>query len=158
MKETVFLPAAVKINMDNYHTNDVYILRERAVDYLNSLRGKIFSLEETNPDIKFTLSRESVWHLTANAGVTKLKITKQLPEIVRQGMIVSVEDEMKKDTNVEHILKCSSYIMINGELYAYYFVLKMKKGGTHFIYSGAIDVEKPEKNKTAQDKYGESNS
>ena len=146
--ETMSLAPMIRINMDNYGTNDVKELDKRAEEYLKGLRGVEFSLEESNPNIKFTLSTESVWHLINRAGFAKIKITKQLPEIFKQGIVFKVEDETKGDTNVLHVLRCGTYIMVNGEVYVYYFVLKLKIGNKNYIHDGNIDMRKPEKEKT----------
>jgi hypothetical protein len=144
-----FLDPAVHINVDNYGTNDIKELDKKANEYLNGLRGTEFSLEESNPNIKFTLSKDSVWHLINSSGLVKLKITKQLPDIFKQGIIFGVEDETKGDKNVLHILKCGTYIMVKNEIYLYYFVLKLKRNSQNFIHDGNIDISKPEKERTA---------
>lgn len=139
------LPPMVKINMNNYGDfQNIKELREMAKSYLNSLRGVDFSLEESNPKIKFTLSKESVWHLTSKSGKLKLIATKQLPQIFQQGIIMGVENEQKGDKNVDHVLKCGTYIMIESDVFIFYFVLKMKKGDKNYIYDGNIDISKPE--------------
>lgn len=143
------LPPMVVIDMDNYGTNDIKELDKKAQEYLQTLLGVEFSLEESNPSIKFTISKASIWHLTNKCGIIKLKITKQLPSIFKQGIVFSVEDETKGDKTVLHILRCGTYIMVNREVYVYYFILKLKKGSNNFVYDGNIDVRQPEKEKTA---------
>jgi hypothetical protein len=149
MEGVKFLDPAVRIDMDNYGTNDIKELDRKAEEHLNSLRGTEFCLQESNPNIKFTISRSGIWHLTNQAGLVKLKITKQLPDIFKQGIVFGVEDEVKGDKNVLHVLRCTSYIMVREEIYAYHFILKMKKGENNFIYDGNIDIRTPEKERTA---------
>lgn len=139
------LPPMVVINMDNYKPYaTIKELREKTKDYLQSLVGKEFSLEETNPNIKFVLNKKGVSHLMQGAGLTKLIITKHLEDILKQGSVFGVEDEVKGDTTVLHILKCRSYIMLEGRVYEFYFVLKMKKDNKTYLYDGTIYIDQPE--------------
>lgn len=148
--ESKILPQAITIDLNNYKPyNGINELRKKAKEYVKNLKGQEFSLEEKNPHINFTFSNESVWHIVNGAGKTKLIITKQLPEIFKQGIILEVEDEKKKDTNTENVLHCGTYIMLQDELFMFYFTLKLKKGGKNYIYDGNINVDKPEIKKEA---------
>jgi len=63
-----------------------------------------------------------------------------LPEILKQGSIFGVEDEAKGDVNTLHILKCRTYIMVEGKMYEFYFVLKMKRDTKTYLYDGTINL------------------
>jgi hypothetical protein len=150
MEDVKYLDPAVHVNMDNYKPySDIRELRTKAKEHLKSLQGMEYCLGETNPNIKFFISSYSINHTIRNAGIHKLILTKQLPEIFKQANINGVEDEKKGDENVLHILKCSTYIMIERELYQFHFVLKMKKGGKNFLYDGTINISFKEKERTA---------
>ena len=115
------LPPTVKINMDNYKPyTDIHDLRVKANDYLRSLQAKEFSLEESNPQINFFITKYSAEHTTRKAGETKLIITKQIEEIFKQAYVFNVEDD-NKHHNIEHILKCRTYIMVQNKLYEFLF-------------------------------------
>lgn len=147
-----FLEPAIVIDIDNNYQlddkEDLNELRGKAESYLNTLKGMELSLEENNPEIKFTIAKQAVWHLTAEAGKKKLILTKQLIQILKQGTIVKVEDDKRGDINILHVLRCVSYIMIEGDVFAFYFTLKLMKNKQSYLYEGSVDVETPEKNKT----------
>lgn len=139
------LEPAVKIDMDNYKPySNISELREKANAYISSLQDEEFSLEESNPEIKFTVSKKSAEHTTRKAGETKLIITKQIKQIFKQGYVYSVQDEKNKHPNVEHILKCRTFIMLNGEMKEFHFTLKMQKGGKNYFYDGSFNINDPE--------------
>jgi hypothetical protein len=141
IRETIFLDPAVHINMDNYKPySGIRELREKAKAFLLTIIEREFSLEETNPQIKFVLNKKGASHIMQGAGITKLIITKQLPAILKQGSIFGVEDEEKGDVNTLHILKCRTHIMIENKMYEFYFVLKMKRDTKTYLYDGTINL------------------
>lgn len=147
------LDSVVRINMDNYKPySNITELRNKSQSYLNSLKSKSFSLEESNPDIKFRIIRAFVNHTTRKAGKTKLIITKQITEILKQGIVISVTDETKGDINTKGVIECVTFIMVDGELFEARFLIKMKVNGQNDLYDLTFNHTLPEKDKTESDR------
>lgn len=140
-----FLDPAVIINMDNYKPyKNIHELREKASDYLMSLRETEFSLND-NPEVKFRLTKYSISHTLLRAGETNIIATKQIEQIFKQSHIFKVsEPEPDEQQDVDYVLKCRTHISINGVVYTFRFVIKHTKRGEHYFYDGTINIYKPE--------------
>lgn len=145
------LNPAVSIDLDNYKPySNVTELRKKAIEYLKTLKEQDFAIGESG--LTFRFFKKGIEHILSKTGITKILITKQLTDIFNQAHILIIKPPKEsEEKTVDSVVVCGTYIMIKGLMYYYIFNVKKYKDGKTLIYSGNINIQRPEIEKTESD-------
>ncbi len=117
-------------------------LRNKIVNWLKSnFYEKTVVNEHTKFEIGFN-SKSFNKLVSGNAGTVKLLCLTAIEQIIKFGILESVEVDKRERAEIIAIYYFSSVVQIDGNTYKYWFTVRQLLNGK-FIYSGNLNIKKP---------------